>query len=444
MQFKRPISLFLAGVLTAGLCTASVPALSFSDTENHAARAAIETFAQLGVLKGYEDDTFRPDRTVTRAELCAVLDRTFGYRYKAKTPFADVEAGAWYADAVLRLKAEGILRGDGDGNARPNAPVSWEEALTMISRAFDLPQGGGAGLPEGGLSGLSPWAVGHVAALYGLGYLAGVEIKRPQDPFTRADVVNVLNNIITHRGWEAAGRMVVNGALIPYGDYHFYPGDFREENGRVFYTGTEAKASYGIDVSAHQGEIDWQAVAADGAEFAMIRLGYRGYTVGNVNEDAYFEANMEGALAAGLKVGVYFFSQAITVEEALEEARFTLKLLEPYRDKISFPVVYDWEDIGRTDARTYKLDRDVLDACALAFCGEIEGAGYQPMIYFYQYLGEERYHLDAIDQYPFWYCHYKTNYPNLERPFRMWQYTSSGKINGVEGEVDWNICFEEY
>ena len=97
-----------------------------------------------------------------------------------------------------------------------------------------------------------------------------------------------------------------------------------------------------------------------------------------------------------------------------------------------------------THARTYKLDRDILDAVALTFCGEIEAAGYQPMIYFYQYLGEERYHLDVIDRYPFWYCYYKEIYSNLDRPFQIWQYTSSGKINGVQGNVDWNICFWDY
>jgi GH25 family lysozyme M1 (1,4-beta-N-acetylmuramidase) len=309
----------------------------------------------------------------------------------------------------------------------------------MISRAFGLPwkREAEAQTEED----LSPWAAGHVAALRAEGYLAGVEDRGAKTPFTRADVITVLNNIISHRGWESAGRMVVNGALIPYGDYHFYPGDFKTENGRVYYTGTAARAAYGIDVSAHQKEIDWQAVAEDGAQFAMIRLGYRGYTVGNLNEDAWFRRNIEGALAAGLEVGVYFFSQAVSAEEAQEEARFTLELLEPYRDRITLPVVYDWEDIGTKDARTYKLDRNILDACALAFCGEIERAGYDPMIYFYQYLGEERYHLDATDQYPFWYCHYKTPWPNLERPFQMWQYTSSGKINGVEGNVDWNICF---
>ena len=441
MYSKRTLSLLLAGTLTAGLCALPVPALSFSDTVGHTAHAAIETFADLNVLTGYADGTFRPNQTVTRAELSVILDRVFGYRYRAKDSFSDLDSAAWYADAVLRLKAEGILHGDGNGGVRPDARVTWEEALVMISRAFGLPWKQDAEALRTG--DLSSWAVGHVAALGAGGYLAGVEDRGPKTHFTRADVVTVLHNIISDRGWEAAGRMVVNGALIPYGNYHFYPGDFKMENGRVYYTGTAAKATYGIDVSAHQKEIDWQAVAADGAEFAMIRLGYRGYTVGNINEDAWFRRNVEGALAAGLEVGVYFFSQAISVVEALEEARFTLKLLEPYRDRITLPVVYDWEDIGTKDARTYKLDRNILDACALAFCGEIERAGYDPMIYFYQYLGEERYHLDAIEQYPFWYCHYKTPWPNLERPFQMWQYTSSGKINGVEGPVDWNIRFSE-
>jgi hypothetical protein len=128
-------------------------------------------------------------------------------------------------------------------------------------------------LPQGGIENLSEWALGQVAAFYSAGYLVEKPVGGARQNFTRGDAVAVLNSIVDHLGWEAAGRMIVNGELVPYVNYHFSPGDFKEENGRVYYTGTKAVPSYGIDVSAHQKEIDWKAVAADGAEFAMIRLG---------------------------------------------------------------------------------------------------------------------------------------------------------------------------
>ena len=126
------------------------------------------------------------------------------------------------------------------------------------------------------------------------------------------------------------------------------PNDFAEKNGFIVYTGTETWHT-GVDVSAHQGEIDWEKAAADGIQFAMIRLGYRGYTEGEIGLDPYFLRNIEGAQAAGLDVGVYFFSQAITKDEAVEEAKFVLNWIEGY--ELDYPIFFDWEDI-EADART--------------------------------------------------------------------------------------------
>ena len=117
-------------------------------------------------------------------------------------------------------------------------------------------------------------------------------------------------------------------------------GFYTDEKGRVQYTSKGASARAGIDVSYSQGDIDWPAVAADGVDFAIIRLGYRGYTQGAIQTDSCFFQNIQGALDAGLDVGVYFFSQAITPEEARQEADYTLSLLESY--PITCPVVYDW------------------------------------------------------------------------------------------------------
>ena len=204
------------------------------------------------------------------------------------------------------------------------------------------------------------------------------------------------------------------------------------ENGWISYP----DALQGVDVSVYQGEIDWQAVAADGIDFAILRVGYRGYTVGSLNKDTYFELNAHNAARAGLDVGVYIFSQAITVEEALEEADF---VLEAIRDcNITGPVVFDWEVIGKKEARTYGLDTDTLCAAANAFCSRIREAGYQPMIYFNAYAGYVKYDLSRVLDYPFWFAQYKAQ-PDFYYDFQLWQYTSSGKVDGIQGNVDMDV-----
>ena len=139
---------------------------------------------------------------------------------------------------------------------------------------------------------------------------------------------------------------------------------------------TAAKAAQGIDVSVYQGEIDWPAVAASGIDFAMIRAGYRGYSQGTLQLDERFQANMEGALAAGLDVGVYFFSQATTVAEAEEEADFVLEAIRSY--PIRYPVVFDWEFITSGEARTDGMTGHGITQCAAAFCELVSVAGLHP------------------------------------------------------------------
>lgn len=210
-----------------------------------------------------------------------------------------------------------------------------------------------------------------------------------------------------------------------------------DADGRMRYTGGAATLT-GIDVSEHQGEIDWSRVAADGVDFAIIRVGRRGSTAGGIYEDEYFRRNIAGATAAGLRVGVYFYSQAIDEREAAEEAAWVLEMIAPY--EITFPVVFDWEIVGGAEARTYTVSRQTLCAATRAFCGAVAEAGYEPMIYFTRYLGYRKYILRNLTDYGFWYAEYEDR-PRTAFDFDIWQYSDTGRVDGIDGDVDLNIYF---
>lgn len=195
----------------------------------------------------------------------------------------------------------------------------------------------------------------------------------------------------------------------------------------------------GIDVSVYQGEIDWTQVAEAGMEFAMIRLGYRGYSTGKLVEDANFRANLEGARAAGLDVGVYFFSQAVSVAEAVEEAEFVLDILDG--TELDMPLVYDWEYIDE-EARTAEMDRRTLTDCSAAFLEMVEEAGYEPMLYYNTHQVRQFLHLSELEQYDCWLALYSDQ---MTFPYRikMWQYTCTGTVPGIEGSCDINLYFPE-
>lgn len=211
-----------------------------------------------------------------------------------------------------------------------------------------------------------------------------------------------------------------------------------DENG--YLTCLTAASMLGVDVSEHQGEVDWEQVAASGVKFAIIRVGFRGYgETGKLVEDEYARANLEGALAAGLKVGAYFFSQATNTWEALEEVRLTLSVIRDF--PIEMPVVFDWEYLGEY-ARTATTDPETVTACTAAFCSAISLAGYQPMFYSNQNLGETHFDLAALSDYPMWLAMYNTE---MDYPHRlyMWQYTSDGSVPGIDGPVDLNLYLPE-
>ena len=221
---------------------------------------------------------------------------------------------------------------------------------------------------------------------------------------------------------------------------------FRLEGSVLFYDDPSVETYIGIDVSSYQGDIDWEEVAADGIQYAFIRVGFRGYGAsGSLNIDRYFEQNIQGALDAGLDVGVYFFSQAITVEEAIEEAELVLDAIEGY--DITFPVVFDWETVSSSSARTNGLSGKVLTDCAIAFCERVLADGYTPMVYFNQNIGYTKFELDRLTDYDFWYAQYPKKdamYPAMYYDYQIWQYTSSGTVAGISGGVDMNISWKKW
>ncbi len=209
-------------------------------------------------------------------------------------------------------------------------------------------------------------------------------------------------------------------------------------NENNYLTCLAGKSVVGIDVSYHQGDIDWELVRESGVEFVMMRVGYRGYGAsGKLVEDTNFQANIRGALKAGLKVGVYFFSQALNLEEVEEEVDFLLERIEDY--EIAMPVVYDWEYVS-DEARTANMDARMLTDCSKHFCDLILEAGYQPMVYFNRNQAAYLLHLEELTDYPFWLAAY-TDRMGFPYQVDMWQYTDSGQVPGIDGPVDVDILF---
>ncbi|MDE6433862.1 MAG: glycoside hydrolase family 25 protein [Lachnospiraceae bacterium] len=192
----------------------------------------------------------------------------------------------------------------------------------------------------------------------------------------------------------------------------------------------------GIDVSEHQGTINWER-AASAIDFAIIRLGYRGYgSEGGIALDGYYTANMQGAEANGVPVGIYFFSQATSYEEGVEEANFVLRNIGEYA--LSYPIVLDREDPMVEDARTNDLSVEQHTQAALGFLETIQAAGYQAMMYTNRMYYALYLNIESIYQYPIWYAQYADE-PDWPYEFNIWQYTESGEVPGISGLVDLNL-----
>lgn len=210
------------------------------------------------------------------------------------------------------------------------------------------------------------------------------------------------------------------------------------------YTENGKKISYiGADISKHDGDVNFNSMKAAGVDYVIIRLGARGYATGQLTLDEYFVENIEAAIEADLDIGIYFYSQAISQEEANQEANFVIQNLEPYRANIKYPVAFAMEKISNDQARTDTLTREDKTIIANTFLGGVQAAGYVPMLY-----GNKEYLIKGVDMtqlqsYDVWLSQ-EQDIPDYPYQYTMWQYTTTGVLNGIKGDANLNICFVSY
>ena len=192
----------------------------------------------------------------------------------------------------------------------------------------------------------------------------------------------------------------------------------------------------GVDVSKYQRNVDWNAVKASGIDFAIIRVGYRGYGTGALVEDPYFKQNIAGATRAGLKVGLYFYSQAVNEAEAVEEASMVLRLARGY--SIQYPIYFDTEKVANANGRADGISKAQRTANAVAFCETIQNAGYRAGVYSYASWFYNQLNMASISKYSIWIAQYRDQL-SFNYNYDIWQYTSRGQVPGISGGTDMNV-----
>ena len=460
------------------------PADTFSDTKGNYWEEAILKLHAAGVYLG-NNGKAQAGNSITRQQAVTMIARAFQITGDgmAMLPYGDGDLVADYArGAVSEMSARGYITDSWNGDFRPTDPITRAEMLSILNNMIqvliqetDVFTGDtegtvminaedGAELTDMFIPGdliIAPGVTGPVT-LTNVDILGSIKNFSSVEPLIRIKVEEEEKEpdrpAIQPYEVYTPGR--TTGDVVVYDNKEFpvYAGrdsnklgedDFYWEEDRLVYDGRKFRTRFGIDVSAYQNRateneaIDWEAVADDGVDFAMVRIGLRGTSTGELYPDAYYQQNIEGAMDAGIETGVYFFAQAVTVEEAIEEAEFVLELLEDL--EIDGPVAYDWE-MHDSSYRVYGTPPEMATACAVAFCERIADAGYTPMIYAGSYVSYVKYDQGALADYLYWYPEYKNDeseklYPTLYYQMDYWQFSSNCYIDGIGGRVDANIQF---
>lgn len=388
-----------------------------------------------GSISGYPDGTYGPQRTVTVGEALVMVLAAAGYDRQEPT------GEHWSSGNADFARNKGFATGAQVADL--DAPVDRLTVAQIAAKALNL-------RPSRHETPFADTADGYVVVLYEKVGLSGevgadgLRLYHPEESITRAELSAIvwrMQNTDVHAGqikYSGYSQTFYLDVMPEVPAFSLDKSQFRRVDGYLTYQGEDAVATLGIDVSQFQGDIDWNRVRDAGIQYAIVRVGGRGYTKGAIYEDTKWRQNIEGAQAAGLDVGAYFFSQAITVEEALEEADFVLERVRDY--DLTMPVVFDWELTSDSDARSNHVDNGVLNQAALAFCDRVAQAGFTPMVYFNAFQGYVKYDLSMLMQYPFWFAQYQDQ-PQFYYDFQMWQYSSKGSVDGIEGNVDMNLWF---
>ncbi|MDE7476981.1 MAG: Ig-like domain-containing protein [Lachnospiraceae bacterium] len=250
-------------------------------------------------------------------------------------------------------------------------------------------------------------------------------LTQPQYIYTGWQTIDGKTYFFDKNGNAVTGTQIIQGVTYNFG-----------ADGAI--ATTVNGSTFGIDISRHNGTINWNAVKASGVDYVIIRCGYRGSATGVLIEDESFRTNIKGASAAGLKVGVYVFSQAINEVEAVKEASLAVSLVKGYN--LTYPIFIDTESSG---GRADKIDRVTRTAVVNAFCQTVASAGYKPGIYASKSWFEDKLNMGAIGNYKIWLAQYSAA-PTYKGRYDMWQYSSKGQISGIKTKVDLNYSYHGY
>ena len=373
----------------------------FSDTMDLSVLALYDHGIFTGVQEG---DTllFKPRDAITRAEISAVIWRMLEWK-KAGDGFDHPEEPATEETPAQETPAE---------NAPAEEPPA-QEAPAAETPAQETPAGD-----------TDPVEDPNTETTSGSGSVRPVTPQEPEETRTP-------DGYFTWNGkpvpiWNDLEKNPYNSSAFSY-----------NENGFLVYDDSNYTCRVGVDVSKYQGNIDWAAVKGAGVDFAILRLGYRGYGTGKLVMDNTFYQNLQGCLDNDIEVGVYFFSQALNYEEGAEEAVFTMNALANY--SITYPLVFDWEAYpDSVDARTKDITDEQFTQATLGFLETVNKAGWTGMLYnnptyYYRHLDMSRF-----AGYPIWLAHYVAM-TNFYYKYDIWQYSCTGKVPGIEGDVDLNI-----